>query len=1112
MSVTQVHEALGSFEFELLGNVPREVLDGIDHFDHIAVIPGRIDPRQYGDGCLSAARYVGVVRRKKIADDGRTNLIQDDIRISGVGMEFWLGDDDGKGAVIESFIDFTSDNFTTIMNTLRPSAVGAGTLYSVSGTYSGRHVYETPRSAIQYVCETMSTPLVPVGYKVTNDAKLNAGPESNLFVTSPTCIIMRKGSTQGEDMFLRALPSTVDMDIDMEDFATRVVMLAESDGESLATGTADISTVAPGINVYKDLQGNTLALTKLVNESDTLEANADTRAELALRTTIYPHRTLSISTDDFDIHGSFEVGDYIYVYDPDSGLFDTANEAYIRGMRINPMKLRVTEMDFPITEGYTVAHRDKNGVWTDLSDYVHYEETQPSQVVIGNFNRDLTGADSTISTRTGAVVPADSTVPAAPTWVTASFQATNYMDSQGNPKARQKLVWAQPLNVDGSVITDGDRYEIQYKLDSGSQYAQTWAAASTLTWDTLNTWEQPVEPDDTPWQTVVVGWGESNTVIHDLPVGTGFDSRIRAVDKGNNQSAWSTTATWITSEDNIPPSPPAAPVVAGSPIAIQVVHELGMQSGGTFNLENDLAYLEIHYSSDDSFFPDDNTLAGRLRADKGMMMAHTAAVGSFSIPETNEVYVKVIAVDLGGNKSSASPAAAVTAELIDSAYISELTASKITAGTLNANVILAAAIKTAETGQRMELSSSGLQAYDQDGQLVSNLSSDPSGTGEFMGFRDSNGDLVAQIDDEGNGAFKQVFADDLFIAGSDFWDVVDPLPRGILAVSVAPTDSAVTAGVTDADAVVFNRITVNNLDPTRQYEIGYTGRLDVGAATPTYLTIKCYYAYDRTPTNVDNDGTLFYHQFGGRSTSATDLAISGVHTFSDSVPNGTDFHLGFYCLAQTTGIKYQGTNFGRVWLKDIGQVVDYDTFDPAANGGGSDGGSTPVTTYTKSYTATWCGRYNGSGSKISSNSDIYQGQYDGTNGNQKSIIGFDSAQIRSDLSGATVSKITLTLKNKHWYNNAGGTAVVGTHNSSAGSAPSTCPTLTDDLNRYSQWPKLATWAVTLDNTDFGVALKNGTARGVCIGPGPSTNHEYYGYFAGSNGGTGAPKLTITYTK
>lgn len=1108
MSVTQVHEALGSFEFELLGVVPREVLDGIQHFDHIAIIPGRVDPRQYGDGCLSAARYVGVVRRKKYADDGRTNLIQDDIRVSGVGMEFWLGDDDGKGAVIETPIEFAGSPFSTVINALRPSSVSNGTIYTVTGSYAGRHVYETPRSAIKYVCETMSTTAIPVGYRVNNNATLDAGPESNLFVTNPTCIIMRKGAMPGEDMFMRALQSTVDMDIDMEDFATRVVMIAESDGENFATGSADIGTVAPGVNVYKDLFGNSLALTKLVNESDTLEANADKRAEIALREVMNPHRTLTISADDYDIHGSFEVGDYIWFYDPDGGLTDTSNEVTIRGMRINPIKLRVTETDWPITEGYTVAHRDKNGNWTDLTDYIHFEEEQPSQIVIGDFNRDLTTSGSAISDRAGAVIPPNSTIPAAPTWVTTSFQTTNYVDSHGNPKARQKLVWNQPLNTDGTAITDGDHYELQYKLDSGSLYSQTWAAASTLTWDALNTWDQPVEPDDTPWQTLIIPWGDTNVVIHELPVGTGFDSRIRAVDKGNNQGDWSAISTWVTSQDNIPPSPPAAPVVAGSKIAIQVVHELGMQSGGTFNLENDLAHLEVHYSSDENFFPNEGTLAGRLRADKGMMLAQTAAVGTFTIPETNEVHVKVVAVDTGGNRSNPSPPAAVTAELIDSAYISELTASKITAGTLNANVVLGASIKTAESGQRMELNYAGLQAYDENGDLVSNLSSSPTATGEFLGLRDSSGELVSQITSTGDGSFKTVFADDqLYVNGIDVAQAIDELPKGILALTLAPNDSSATVGGLDTDGAVFNRITVQNFDSTRQYKVGYEGRIDVGATNPSFVGVKCYLAWDYIPTNTTNDGVLFYHQFGGRSI-ATDEQVSGVHTFNNMAPSGTDMNLAFYVVASLAGVKYQGTSYARVWLEDIGVALNYDTFTPT----GQDSGNNPYTTYSKTYSATWCGRYNGTGGRISSNSDIYQGQYDSTNGNQRSIIGFDSAQIRADLAGATIKKVELTMKNKHWYFNSGGTAVIGTHNSTATSAPSSCPALRTDLNAFSGWPKGATWTVTLDNTDFGVALRDGTARGICIGPGNTTSQVYYGYFAGSNDSTNKPKLKITYEK
>lgn len=694
MSVTQVHEALGSFEFELLGNVPREVLDEIDHFDHIAVIPGRIDPRQYNDGCLAAARYVGVVRRKKIADDGRTNLIQDDIRISGVGLEFWLGDDDGKGYVFETSQTFTGASFTTAMNTLRPTSVGSGTIYTVTGTYTGNHIYETPRDAIKYVCDTMSTAVAPVGYRVNNDVTLDAGPESSLFVTTPTCIVMRKGATQGEDMFIRALPSTVDMDIDMEDFATRVVMLAEADGASLTTGTADIATVSPGTNIYKDKFGNALTLTKMVNETDTLEANADTRAALALRSVISPHRTLSISTDDFDIHGSFKVGDYIYIYDPDSGLVDLANETYIRGVRINPLKLRVTEMNFPITEGYTVAHRDKDGVWTDLTDYIHWEETQPSQVVIGDFNRDLTNADNTTGVRTGGTAtPANLSIPDVVTWITP-FTTANYLDGNGTAKASITAAWNTPLNTDATGISDGDRYELNVRLNG-----------------------------DTVWTAYNVAWGTNSLKFNDLSVAKTYEFRIRAFDTGNNDGAWSSTQSQVSSSDTIAPSTPAAPVVATSTIAVQVSHSLGKASGGTFNLETDLAALEVHLSTVNNFTPSASSYIGDMRANNGMMAASATAIQTFQVANTVAVYIKVIAVDTSGNRSAASTQGTTTATLVDSAHISALVVDKVSAGTISANWLLGASIRTAASGARVELNNNGIQAYSSGGTQTVNIAS-----------------------------------------------------------------------------------------------------------------------------------------------------------------------------------------------------------------------------------------------------------------------------------------------------------------------------------------------------------------------------------------------------
>jgi hypothetical protein len=213
----------------------------LDYFGHVAIVPGRLDPLQYGDNLLTTARYVGVLRTKTIGDDGRTNAPQDDLSVGGVSMAFWLGDEDGKGDVYENAVAPASTSFATAINMLLPAsgAVTAGTIYSVSGQYTGHHQYESPRTAIGYVCDTMSTTSVPVSWRVNGNGTLDAGPDSNLFVTNPTCVITTKDA--GEDMAMRALPGSVDVTRDVEDYSTRVVLLAEGEGTSIATGAADIS-------------------------------------------------------------------------------------------------------------------------------------------------------------------------------------------------------------------------------------------------------------------------------------------------------------------------------------------------------------------------------------------------------------------------------------------------------------------------------------------------------------------------------------------------------------------------------------------------------------------------------------------------------------------------------------------------------------------------------------------------------------------------------------------------------------------------------------------------------------------------------------------------------
>jgi hypothetical protein len=1118
MSVTQVHEALGSFEFELLGSVPRDVLDAVTYFGHVAIIPGRLDPRQYGDNILSAARYVGVVRKKKIADDGRTLLLQDDIRISGVSMEFWLGDEDGKGPVIESETLFNNATFASVINTLRPTSLDAGTIHTVTGSYTGRHQYETPRAAIQYVCQTMSTSSIPVGYRVTNDGKLNAGPESDLFVTNPQCVIVKKGVAQGEDMALRALPATMDQEYDMEDFTTRVLMIAEESEEQLATGSADIDTVSPGTNVYKDLNGNPLKLTRMVSESDTIETNAATRAELALRNYLEPHRQLTIAADDYDIHGSFEVGDYVWVYDPDGGLFDLNNEVYIRGIRINPMKLRVTESDFPITDGYTVAYRDADGNWTDLTDYMHWEETQPAQITIGDFARNLNQTGESVAARVGSFVQPDTSTPAAPSWTTGSFTTQNYIDGTGLPKGAITVVWTTPVNQDASAITDGDHYEINYRVQG-----------------------------QTDWSVLNVAWGTNTLRVADLSVATNYEFRVRGVDKSNNLGTWSTTETVLSSSDTIAPSTPAGPEIAASSLAIQVKHELGKASGGTFNLENDLAALEVHMSANTGFTPTADTYVGSLRANRGMMTGQIPAVGTFPINEIGSVYFKVIAVDSSGNKSAASTQVTASAVLVDSAHISELTVSKVAAGTISSNWLLGANIQTAASGQRvvinqtgihsydaggnelvtidaatgqftlktalsgsrMEMAADGIKTYDANGDLSSHLASDPAlAGGEYISFRGTDGGTVASVSALGVATFDQLYAGNgLYIEGDEVRDLIDERPRGIISWVEINGDSIATTGTSDT---IMGRVNVNDFDTSRAYRFTGLMHFDCNGVSPTYMGIRVRYAWDADPTTASS--VLFEHQWGGRDPTQTD-EFSPIHfVFDDTMltGSGTDLRFALSTFSSVAGIRVQDETWNYLSVEDIGPTITRQGYSVPATGGGGGGGS-PPTTYTKTYAATWTGSYQGDGDRRNSNGDMYHGQYDSTQGNQKSVIGFANATIQSDLAGATITKVELALKNKHFYYNDGGTVVIGHHNSTASSAPASYPGGTTSVVNSTNWAKGAAKYVSI-GTAFGNGLRDDTIEGIIIGPGDSTSKTFYGYFAGYNDATNRPKLRITYTK
>lgn len=702
MTVTEVKQALGSWELRLRDNTPRSILDRLTYFGHIVITPNRIPPAQYGDNLLSSARYVGVYRNRSSTDE---------YLLRGSGMAFWLGDEDGKGDVLETEVSLTGASFSAAITALLPpsGAVTAGTFYSVAGTYTNTHRWQTPRQAIEYATQTFGAE-----WRVNGNGTLDAGLATSLYNTTPRAIILRKA--HGRDLVQRSFRGQLELGTDSEDYTTRVVLLGEGEGDQISTGSADLPAPTP----FKDIHGNLLQMVRLISESSTTEDNANVRAEIYLGQYSTERQSVNLSTSAYDIKGEVAVGDWLNVYDPASGLIDPANEIYWLGQPINALQLRCIELTWPIPDGWTVAFRDINGVWIDLSPY-YAGEAGDTTVIVGDLSRSLVTAEPVgVRPNLPESPSADLTIPNSPTFT--AFEFGSYQSGTTNTtKAVIRVTWSLPTNTDSSTITDGHHYELRWRVSQVIGYRVLWGQVAGYRWGQLNAnrWGTPLSnpvADSAEWHYMNVPWGTNTATITELTPGVIYEIQIQAVDSAYppHLSGFSASEFQTTIGDLFAPSTPDAPTVAGSLTAIQVTHTLGKASGGLFNLEPDLDHLEIHVGGSDDFYAGEDTLIGRLAATAAMISASIPAIGTFQIPQVDEVYVKVRAVDRAGNKSGASVAATVTAVLIDDAHISDLSVSKITAGTITANWILAAAIRTALTGARIEVTSTGIRAYNAD--------------------------------------------------------------------------------------------------------------------------------------------------------------------------------------------------------------------------------------------------------------------------------------------------------------------------------------------------------------------------------------------------------------
>ncbi len=655
MSVTERLMKLGSFTIQL---TDVSLKDDIEYFEHLVVIPGEIrNPGLLDDASiLSIARYAGIIRGKRVS--GKPDAGQDTLTLSGQGVDGWLGDENQIGFVFEAERDYIAKTFLETLDEaggapfglLRDDAGGltsirAGTINAIGGTYTGEHGFTDQRTAIRYLVDVFG-----LEYRVNPDFTIDTGTAAELFQTTPTAIAARK-ITDGRDPNLDGIPlDTFEADNDVKDWTSRVVLLAEGSGPTLKTGAADAAA-----NPYLDGYGDPVVRVRMVSESGTSAANADSRAAVHLAETDTLRKALTISTTEFDVEGDFNVGDSIYVWDPtDEALVDTTNEVRFRGQTLHPVSLRVLGYSWPIREGMSVYIRHGDGTYTDVTDSIIFESSGSSKLEVGATPRstlvtDPAGISGRVNPGTGGD---DSSVPDVPAHTGTPWSSVSYVDDQGITKSRIQAQWSEPLNTDASTILDGDRYDVRWRINGESDYQYSSVDFSITTF-----------------------------LIQDLAPGVTYEVSVQAVDINGNVSGYGSDESVSASTDVTPPSVPNAPVLAGNPLSVQVTHDLGT-GGGTFNLEPDLDHLNVYISTSSGFTPGPSNHVGKIPANAGHLSLAISVVQTFEILDTVGRFVKVTAVDRSGNESAASAQGSVAAVLINTVHITDAAISTAKIGDL----------------------------------------------------------------------------------------------------------------------------------------------------------------------------------------------------------------------------------------------------------------------------------------------------------------------------------------------------------------------------------------------------------------------------------------------
>lgn len=382
MTITERLMGVGAWSLDLDPATPQSVLQGLRLRDagrgHLVVFPTWVDAAALDDeDALALARYTGIYLKQD-----RSTLT-----LSGMGVNGWLGD--GKrGRSTQQATTRTFEGWTTFVT---PDYLGTG----IRSTIAGNFKVDTGPVFFNDLANLIAD-RYGAAWRVTNDFKLDFGTYAALFRESPTALITRHTADSGRDFDVHGVTGDLELVEDIEDWARRVVYWYE-DESSGPTAIIQDGGVDPGDAPFRGPDGSAAFVDVLVEDSETDNATDATALSLAQWGRFRGVRQeISLSSTEYDIGRDIGVGDNLFVFDHDRGIYDMGNPVTYRGQVIYPDVIRCVGYSWPVRAGMGVWFRRHRKVdsswvleWTDLTPYVRWE-TGAATVDVGAKPRAMT--------------------------------------------------------------------------------------------------------------------------------------------------------------------------------------------------------------------------------------------------------------------------------------------------------------------------------------------------------------------------------------------------------------------------------------------------------------------------------------------------------------------------------------------------------------------------------------------------------------------------------------------------------------------------------------------------------------------------------------------------